>query len=302
MTTNLTEQIMALKGAWAELEEIEPIKLIDVSHYQPPVDWAKARAAGISGVYIKVSQGASFIDKAAAEHHDSAKAAGLLVGCYHFCTNDDANKQFSNYAGAADRVGSWDLPPALDCEAYTSYQGEIYSEKEIYLGYPLSMDVVLALQYREWDTIEVYNEKLLQVYSLTYPRSDIIDSIGRKLLKHHLNVAIYTNQASGNRIFGTQTIFGKRYQLWVANWTSAAEPALPAAWKGKPWMNWQKGVVDGAQYGVTGKVDYNEWGTALPWPGNEEPPEPPPPVPTQKARVILKIDGAFRTFEEIDNG
>lgn len=276
------------------------IKLLDVSHWQSPIDWRKAKAAGISGAYIKVSQGASFIDKAAAEHHDSAKAAGLLVGAYHFCTNDDANKQFANYAGAADRIGSWDLPPALDCEAYTSYGGNIYGLNEFkeFLLPPMSLEVVFCDEH-EFHIGPAGARFTNAILGISYPSSAIIDSIGRKLLPYHNNlVAIYTNQSSGNKIFGNQTIFGKRYQLWVANWTSAAEPALPAAWKGKPWMNWQKGVVDGAEFGVTGKVDYNEWGASLPWPGNEEPPAPPPPA--QKARVILKIDGKFRTFEEID--
>lgn len=310
MTTNLTEQIMALKGAWAELEEIEPIKLIDISHWQDPVDWRKAKAAGISGVYIKVSQGATHKDDRAKIHYEGARAEGLLVGCYHFCTNDNATAQYNNLLDAVLRINDvWDLPPALDCEAYTSYGGFRYGLSEfINFAGPLKygLDILDYTEHRYSLGEETIEEVVLRlrdytetVLSLTYPSSAIIDSIGRKLLKHHLNVAIYTNQASGNRIFGNQDVFGRRYQLWVANWTSAAAPALPAAWKGKPWMNWQKGVVDGAQYGVTGKVDYNEWGTSLPWPGNEEPPVP-PPVPTQKARVILKIDGKFRTFEEID--
>jgi len=279
------------------------IKLLDVSHWQPPVDWRKAKAAGIRGVYIKVSQGATHKDDRAKIHYEGARAEGLLVGCYHFCTNDNATAQYNNLIDAVLRINDvWDLPPALDCEAYTSYGGNIYGLNEFkeFLLPPMSLEVVFCDEH-EFHIGPAGARFTNAILGITYPSSAIIDSVGRKLLKHHEQVAIYTNQSSGNKIFGTQTIFGKRYQLWVANWTSAAAPALPAAWKGRPWMCWQKGVVDGAQYGVTGKVDYNEWGTSLPWPGNEEPPVP-PPVPTQKARVILKIDGKFRTFEEIDNG
>lgn len=121
----------------------------------------------------------------------------------------------------------------------------------------------------------------------------IVDVMGRKLIQRYGIAAIYTNKYMGDRIFKS-IVMGTRYQLWIANW-GVNTPALPKVWKDKPWMLWQRAVVDGAPYGIDGKVDYNEWGTAMPWPGA---PEPPPP-PATGAIVRLTYDGCVRTFEEV---
>ncbi len=206
--------------------------LLDVSHWQPPIDWMTARRAGVEGVYIKVSQGASYRDPSAAQHYQGAKAVGMLVGFYHFVTNDNGIKQFDNFAAAANAIGKTDLPPTLDVETYTENMGTVY------------------------------------------PSQDVVDVIGLRLMKYHSHVAIYTNVGFGNHIF-TKPIFGTRYKIWVAHW-GVSTPTLPNVWKGQPYMCWQRGVHEGAPYGVTGKVDVNEWGPALPWPGSDTLPEPPP--------------------------
>jgi hypothetical protein len=118
-----------------------------------------------------------------------------------------------------------------------------------------------------------YDSDLGEVYTLSYPTSAAIDVIGRKL-NAYAKSAIYTNPASGNRIFGKQIVFGQRYFLSLAHWYTN-KPTNPAAWQGQPLLNWQRGVVDGRKYGIPGQVDYNEWQTALPWPNQPEPPPPP---------------------------
>lgn len=57
---------------------------IDVSRWQGSIDWKQVREAGISFVFIKASQGSSLEDPKFAENVQGAKAAGLLVGAYHF--------------------------------------------------------------------------------------------------------------------------------------------------------------------------------------------------------------------------
>lgn len=255
--------------------------LLDVSHWQPPIDWAKARRTGVEGVYIKTSQGAGYRDPAAAQHYSGAKAAGLLVGFYHFCTNDNGIKQFENFAGAANAIGKTELPPALDAEAFTEYQGEIHSYR-------------LVPGYVNVNNILNAGEPIL---NLSYPSQDVIDVIGLRLLKYHPDVAIYTNIGSGNRIF-TKPIFGKRYKLWVAH-RGVSKPLLPYVWKDQPYMCWQKDVYDGAPYGVTGKVDVNEWGTALPWPGGDAPPPEPPPAPQTPATILVRQGAKMREFREV---
>lgn len=291
--------------------------LIDISHWQPPVNWAKARKAGIEGVYIKVSQGASYRDPAAAQHYQGAKAAGMLVGFYHFCTNDNGIQQFENFAGAANAIGKTDLPPAMDAEAFTEYQGEIYSYREFRLrvsgvshkqvvleiaaiGSTIDKVPVLPMlddltpRYVAINNIFNANWPILD---LSYPSQDVVDVIGVRLLKYHPEVAIYTNIGSGNRIF-TKPVFGKRYRLWVANW-GVPVPMIPNVWKDQPYMCWQKDVRDGAEYGVIGKVDVNEWGTALPWPGGDTPPPEPPPEQQTPATILVKQGSNMREFREV---
>lgn len=62
---------------------------IDVSEWQPAVDWQAVKEAGVEFVMIRVGyrgteQGALHPDGSAQSHYEGAKAAGLKVGCYFF--------------------------------------------------------------------------------------------------------------------------------------------------------------------------------------------------------------------------
>jgi lysozyme len=61
-----------------------PIKGIDVSKYQGPVDWGGVRASNVSFAYIKATEGGDRIDDRFAENWAAAKAAGVPRGAYHF--------------------------------------------------------------------------------------------------------------------------------------------------------------------------------------------------------------------------
>ena len=58
--------------------------VIDLSHWQAPVDFARAKSAGIVAVILKATQGSGWIDVAFAQRIAAARASGLLVGAYHF--------------------------------------------------------------------------------------------------------------------------------------------------------------------------------------------------------------------------
>lgn len=60
------------------------IKIIDVSHWEPSVDYAAVAAAGYLGVIAKCTEGNGYLDASYAHHRDAAKAAGLPFGSYHF--------------------------------------------------------------------------------------------------------------------------------------------------------------------------------------------------------------------------
>jgi len=59
---------------------------IDVSSWQQNIDFAAVRNAGIEIVYMKSSEGSSYIDSYFETNYRNAKANGLKVGFYHYVT------------------------------------------------------------------------------------------------------------------------------------------------------------------------------------------------------------------------
>jgi hypothetical protein len=87
---------------------------IDVSHWQGSVDWDRVRAAGKRFVFLKSSESTDYVDPTYASNRSEARAAGLLVGAYHFA-------QPGTQSGR--RTTSWpppDRPPATCCRSSTS--------------------------------------------------------------------------------------------------------------------------------------------------------------------------------------
>lgn len=88
----------------------------DVSKYQTAVDWAAARAKGISFAFIKATEGGDRVDDNFHEHWRNARAAGIPRGAYHFfyfCR--PAAEQAEWFIRNVPRErGS--LPPVLDME------------------------------------------------------------------------------------------------------------------------------------------------------------------------------------------
>lgn len=57
---------------------------MDVSHYQGTIDWEQVKAAGISYVFIKATQGTRMVDDCLAANVQGATDAGIFVGVYCF--------------------------------------------------------------------------------------------------------------------------------------------------------------------------------------------------------------------------
>jgi lysozyme len=75
--------------------------VIDLSHWQAPVDFAQAKAAGIAAVILKATQGSDWIDVTFAPRFAAATAAGLLVGAYHFLDGSEPAPQVTNFLSVA---------------------------------------------------------------------------------------------------------------------------------------------------------------------------------------------------------
>ncbi|MNW32456.1 Lysozyme M1 precursor [compost metagenome] len=101
---------------------------IDVSHHQGDINFKKVAADSISFVFIKATQGKSFRSKTFLKFVKDAKAAGLMIGAYHYIddaaiTPDLARKEAANFVSAIKDAGgasTFDLPPVMDYESNKS--------------------------------------------------------------------------------------------------------------------------------------------------------------------------------------
>ena len=94
---------------------------IDVSHHQGAVDWS-AVAADQGGrwrfCWAKATEGATWKDPRRTANLKGARAAGLLVGAYHYARPDNNGPaaEAANLLQVLDEVGELSLPAVLDLE------------------------------------------------------------------------------------------------------------------------------------------------------------------------------------------
>ncbi len=89
---------------------------VDLSHHNQDVDLATARRSGLVGLLHKATQGVSFVDPTWVERARQARELGLLLGAYHFCTNEPVEAQLDHFLGVLARVGAAGVLPCLDWE------------------------------------------------------------------------------------------------------------------------------------------------------------------------------------------
>ncbi len=113
-------------------EQANPMKdralFVDVSLYQPRMDWQVLAENDVSGVIAKASSGSYRKDPLFNSHVDAAKKAGLVVGAYHWCdpTNDDI-AQAKNFLDTVKGKPVSFL--AVDMEQSWKYWSEFYERK-----------------------------------------------------------------------------------------------------------------------------------------------------------------------------
>lgn len=94
------------------------IKGIDVSHHQGDIDWKKVKKAEpkLAFVYIKCTEGKSYVDPMFRKNAEEAEAVGYKVGAYHyFRMTSGSHEQFYNFKAQMDSVHI-DLIPMVDVE------------------------------------------------------------------------------------------------------------------------------------------------------------------------------------------
>ncbi len=88
---------------------------IDVSRYQPVVDWAKAAQAGVRFAFIKATEGTTHLDNTFGAHWAGAKQARVLRGAYHFFRPQQDGASQARYF-LRQLTDHGELPPMLDVE------------------------------------------------------------------------------------------------------------------------------------------------------------------------------------------
>ncbi len=96
------------------------IEGIDVSKYQPRVDWKAVAASGKRFAIVRVADGVKHLDERCGQHIQGAQEVGLLVGAYLFWRADASPEDQA--ALLCSQGWRLDLPPVLDAEA-TSDRG-----------------------------------------------------------------------------------------------------------------------------------------------------------------------------------
>jgi lysozyme len=185
---------------------------VDVSHHNGAPDWTRVKAAGTRFVIAKVTEATTFVDDHYADNKAQLDALGLPFTAYHFAQPDTS---------AGDAVAQADF-----FVANAHLTGK-------------NMVPVLDLE----------RSNGLGVKKLTRWTKEWLDEVHAKL---GVKAIIYTNTPFWKAALGNTTWFAANgYRLWIAHWTDAAQPTLPAAnWGGRGWTLWQHssaGTVDGIE-------------------------------------------------------
>lgn len=90
---------------------------IDVSNHQGVINWSKvATDENVQFVYIKATEGATYVSPTFEQNIQEARKAGLKVGCYHFLrATSYIHDQYKNFIERC-RIDEQDLAPLIDIE------------------------------------------------------------------------------------------------------------------------------------------------------------------------------------------
>ena len=194
---------------------------VDVSRWQGSIDFEAVRASGRRFVIAKASEGVGYTDPKWATNKSAARAAGLALGAYHFA-RPDLNP--TNPAAEADWfVTTMGLAP-----------GMLMPTLDIEVSGGLS-----AANLTAW-----VKDFLERVYARTGVRAMI-----------YVSPAFFRTKLGNTRWFADNG-YGI---LWIAHWTTADGPDVPADnWGGRSWTFWQY-TSNGSVPGITGRVDLNRY-------------------------------------------
>ncbi len=174
---------------------------------------------------MKASEDIDYVDPTYQANRAAANANGLLIGAYHFAQPDltpgDAIAEADHFLDTA-QIASGDLLPVLDLEV-AGPSGATLTQGQL----------------QDW--VRAY--------------------LGRIYERTGIRGVIYMSPAFWVKYAGDSTWFANSgYKvLWIAHWTTATVPTVPAdAWGGNGWSFWQY-TSSGSVSGITGRVDLDRF-------------------------------------------
>lgn len=200
-------------------------KGIDVSNYQGTIDWGQVFNAGYQFVFAKATEGTTFNDATYAANREGSEGLGIRFGAYHFARPGGTSTAtiVSSAIAQADHLLDFAQPQ------------------------PGELPPVLDLE--QTGGLSVAN---LQQWAGAW-----LDEI---YVRTGVSPLIYASPAFWKKYLGdTQAEAVAGNKLWVAHWTTAASPTVPANnWGGLSWLFWQwsdcqhvpgiKNCVDGDRF------------------------------------------------------
>lgn len=120
-----------LKRHYPSLRNRYATKGIDIARFAGKVDWEAVADQGYGFVYMKATEGTSYVDPNYAKYYQKAKLAGLRVGAYHFFRFDQSGSdQAQNFLSVA-LIDTTDMPLVIDVEEYTNYEVNATQAQEV---------------------------------------------------------------------------------------------------------------------------------------------------------------------------
>lgn len=103
------------------------VTILDLSNNNSEPDWARLKTQSIEAIYLKASEGTTFVDKTFASRRAVANKHGLKVGAYHFARPDASSPedQARAFVKVIGKIGVNDLRPALDFEVPSKLHGPV---------------------------------------------------------------------------------------------------------------------------------------------------------------------------------
>jgi lysozyme len=249
---------------------------VDVSSYQTTVEWPALYTAGVKFAIVKTSQGQYLQDTMGTSHAQRAKAAGMVVGLYHFMDTSAAPLAQAQYAMGIFQKLPYDFL-ALDVEELANTNPTPQQITDCARG---------ILDY--W---KVKTSKPIIIYS----RAEYLYNNAAPMLAWCLNYPLWL--ASYPFKDGRENVTWE--ELTATAQALTGGPAFPNGWpdKSRKWFMWQfsgdKFVTPGLGTGdydlyPGSETDLRKW-AGLAAPGTPAPEPAPQPEPGQELRATGKV-------------